>query len=197
MTSREVALELMKENNGLLVAKVVADQGITNKVLQRMEENGEVERVAPGLYMDINYIPDEYFITQYRCPKGIFSYETAFFFHELSDRTPLQLMLTIPTGYNTRLLTNIDYKFFYCKKELWELGKQTLLSPYGNEIVVYNRERTICDCIRKKDKMDKDLVLSAVKQYMKLADRDYAKLLQYAEIFKIRETIRQYMEVLA
>ena len=150
------------------------------------------------LTINTNYFEDEYFITQYRCKKGIYSHETALFFHDLSDRTPQQLMLTIPSGYNTRLLKDKDkYKFFYIKKEYHDVGKMKLISPYGNNIVVYDKERTICDCIKKKEQLDIDIVLTAVKRYMKKPGTDFAKLLKYAEFLKIKELVFQYMQVLS
>lgn len=198
MSGKELILEILQKNNGIFESKQATESGIDNKILQRMERMGEIERVGRGLYIGTNYLEDEYFVAQYRCKKGVYSHETALYFHDLCDRTPFQLMLTIPNGYNTRILKDTDkYKFFYCKKELCEIGKMKLKSPYGNEIIVYDKERTICDCLRKKDKMDMDLVLSAVKQYMREPGADFAKLLKYAEYFHVREMVRQYMEVLS
>lgn len=198
MLGKELVFDLLKKNNGVIKSSQVVEAGISNKILQRLSESGEIERVERGLYIDANYMEDEYLLTQYRCKKGIYSHETALFFHDMIDRTPFQLMLTIPSGYNTRLLKDKDkYKFFYNNKELYEIGKMKLKSPYGNEITVYDKERTVCDCIRKKDKLDTDLVIDAVKRYMREPGSDYARLLKYAELFKIRELVRQYMEVLS
>ena len=189
--------KLLIKNNGVLKAADAKAAGIDNKVLQRLTESGELERIGQGLYLDATNIKDEYLIAQYRCTKGVFSHETALYFHNLCDRTPLRLMFTIPNGYNSRLLKDKDsYQFFYCKPELHGLGIMTIQSPFGNNIKVYDKERTICDCIKKKGKLDIDLVLSAVKQYMDERGNDYARLLKYAEIFKIRNTVKQYMEVL-
>lgn len=189
--------QLLAEGNGLLKAADAKNAGVNNKVLQRLTESGELERVSHGLYMDSELIEDVYFAAQFRCRKGIYSHETALFFHDLCDRTPIELMMTIPNGYNTRLLKNKEeYKFFYCKPELHDMGAVTMLSPSGHEICVYNKERTICDCIRKKDKLDSDLVLEAVKRYMNARGNDYALLLSYAEKLNIRDKIKQYMEVL-
>jgi len=136
-------------------------------------------------------------VTQYKCGKGVYSHETALFFHGLSDRTPQQLMITIPSGYNTTLLRDKDsYRFFYCKPDIHAIGIGKAISPYGNELLVYDKERTICDCIKKKAALDSDLVLTAVKQYMRENGTDFAKLLSYAELLKIRDIVRQYMEVL-
>ena len=197
MLKREIVFELMKKNNGILKSKKATEAGIDNKTLQRMNQAGEIERIEKGIYINPDQIEDEYLLTQYRCKKGIFSHETALFFHDLSDRTPLQLMLTIPSGYNTRLLKNKDkYKFFYISKDLHGLGKMTMYTPYGNKVSVYNKERTLCDCLRKKDHLDKGIVMAAVKTYLKEPGADFAKLLEYADHFHLRSLVRQYMEVL-
>jgi predicted transcriptional regulator of viral defense system len=198
MLNKAFVMNLLKENNGIVESKQLREAGIDNKILQRLEQAGEIERVGWGLYIDSNHLVDDYLVTQYQCKKGIYSHETALFLHDLSDRTPFQLMLTIPSGFNTRLLKDKNkYKFFYIKKEHHGIGKMTAKSPYGNEIVVYNKERTICDCLRNKEKLDTDLVVTAVKHYMKEPGSDFARLLRYAEKFNIRELVRQYMEVLS
>jgi predicted transcriptional regulator of viral defense system len=188
---------LLIEGNGVIKASEARLSGVNNKELQRLTESGELERIGHGLYIDAEHMEDEYFITQYRCAKGVYSHETTLFLHDLSDRTPLRLMLTIPNGYNTRLLKDKNnYQFYYCKSEVHEVGIITVKSPYGNDIRVYNKERTICDCIKKKDKLDSSLALEAIKRYMKENGNDYALLLQYAQMLNIRDIVRQYMEVL-
>lgn len=196
MDNVKTILEYMKHHNGYVSSSEVAGLNISNKCLQRMCESGLLERVAPGLYMHPDMVADDYYIAQYRCKKGVFSHETALFFHDLCDRTPLCLMMTIPSGYNTRVLKDDRYQFFYCSQELWSFGAITMQTSFGNEIALYDAERTLCDCLRKKDRMDSDLFLSALKEYMKRPDRDSAKLLLNAERLKIRDAMYQYLEVL-
>ena len=197
MSKNDLALKLLKNNNGLITSLEAKSKGIDNKILQRMEKLGQLERVEHGLYMDSNQMEDEYYLSQYRCKKGIFSHETALYFHELADRTPFQIMITIPSGYNTRLLKEKNkYKFFYVAKNLHTIGKITMKTPYGNEVYVYDKERTICDCLKKKEQLDSDLVNDAVRRYLKTPGSDYAKLIKYAELFNIKELVRKYMEVL-
>ena len=197
MSKNDLVLKLLKNNNGLITSLEAKSKGIDNKILQRMEKLGQIERVEHGLYMDSNQMEDEYYLSQYRCKKGIFSHETALYFHELADRTPFQIMITIPSGYNTRLLKEKNkYKFFYVAKNLHTIGKITMKTPYGNEVYVYDKERTICDCLKKKEQLDSDLVNDAVRRYLKTPGSDYAKLIKYAELFNIKELVRKYMEVL-
>ena len=55
----------------------------------------------------IRTIEDTYFTTQAICKKGIFSHETALYFHDLCDRTPIKFQLTVPTNYNNILIKNL------------------------------------------------------------------------------------------
>jgi predicted transcriptional regulator of viral defense system len=197
MSQQKTVLTLLQKNEGYLTAKSARENGVTYAALQRMAQRGEIEKAAYGLYILPDLISDKYFVTQYRCPKGIFSHETALFLLGLSDRVPLQVMLTIPSGWNAAMLTDPDMMFFYCKKAWMELGVCETQTPSGRTVKVFDRERTLCDCLRSVDKLDRDLVLTAVKQYMKDAVGDKAKLLHYAETFKVRDTVRQYMEVLS
>ena len=197
MSKNDLVLKLLKNNNGLITSLEAKSKGIDNKILQRMEKLGQLERVEHGLYMDSNQMEDEYYLSQYRCKKGIFSHETALYFHELTDRTPFQIMMTIPSGYNTRLLKDKEkYKFFYVVEELHSIGKIIMETPYGHQVYVYDKERTICDCLKKKEQLDGDLVTKAVKRYLKTPGTDYAKLIKYAEVFNIKDLVRKYLEVL-
>jgi predicted transcriptional regulator of viral defense system len=197
MEIRDTIAETLKENNGILKASDARLAGIDNKELQRLTEAGLLERISRGLYISASDMADDYFVAQHKCGKGVYSHETALYFHGLSDRTPLQLMMTIPSGYNTTLLKDrATYRFFYCKPDVHVLGITTAPSPHGNALRVYDRERTLCDCIKKKATLDSDMVLTAVKQYMNENGADLAKLLAYAEALKIRDIVRQYMEVL-
>jgi predicted transcriptional regulator of viral defense system len=197
LSIKETVLALLNECDGYLTAKKAKEKGIDNKKLQRMAERGLIERAAHGLYIGVDIIPDPFVVTQYRCPKGIFSHETALFLHDLSDRVPLRLTMTIPSGWNSQLLTDENLIFFYCKPNLIGLGVSETKTSSGLKVNAYDRERTLCDCFRSSEKMDMDLVLSALKQYMKNPIKDNAKLLEYAGKFKIRDMVRRYIEVLS
>jgi predicted transcriptional regulator of viral defense system len=197
LTQEKRALSMLNKNKGYLTAKEALANGIQNTTLRRMAEHGLIDCVARGLYVGADIIADPFYITQYRCPKGIFSHETALFFNNLSDRTPFQLMITIPSGWNTRLLSNEDLVFFYSSPKHVNLGTVKKETAYGHTVIVYDAERTLCDCLRNMDKLDKDLVLTALKRYMKTPGIDKSKLLEYAAVFKIRDVVMQYMEVLS
>ncbi len=197
MSKKEEVLELMKKNNGIITSQYARSMGVNNKVLQRMEKTGLLVRQERGLYMDPDQIEDEYYIAQYRCKRCVFSHETALYLLDLADRTPFKLMLTIPSGYNTRILKENDkYEFHYISEKLHSIGVTRIDSPFGHKLDVYNKERTIIDCIKKKSQLDIEIVAEALKEYFNSKDVNYAKLLRYAEIFSVKELVRNYMEVL-
>ena len=187
---------LLKKNNGVIETYQVEELGINNKILTRMVQNGMLERVARGVYIGKDTLEDSYFITQAICKKGIFSHETALYFHDLCDRTPIRYQLTIPSYYNTRLLKDDNYDFFYLKDELYEIGITEMKTPYGNKIKVYDLERTICDIIRNKKKIEIALFTDAMKRYAERRDRNSIKLHKYAKLFNIENEVRKYLEVL-
>ncbi|GAI71559.1 unnamed protein product, partial [marine sediment metagenome] len=76
------------------------------------------------------------------------------------------------------------------------LGKITILSPHGKEINTYDMERTICDMVRSKSRMDLQTFTDALKRYSKRKNKDLSRLIKYAQKFKIDQKIREYMEVL-
>jgi len=196
MEATEKVYALMKERDGYLTTKEARANGIENKTLQRMTDRGLIERVAHGLYVGTDVFPDPFFVAQYRCPKGVLSNETALFLHDLSDRDPLRLMMTIPSGWNTKLLTDDDIMFFYSSPKKMALGVCETETPSGMKVKTYDTERTLCDCLKNIEKLDRDLVLTALKRYVKGGNRDSAKLLEYADTLKIRDMVYRYLEVL-
>ena len=197
MDATEKVYALLKERGGYLKTEEARENGVGSKTMQRMADQGLVERVAHGLYIGSDVFPDPFFVAQHRCPRGIFSHETALFLHDLSDRDPLRLMMTIPSGWNTKLLTDGSFLFFYNSPMKMKLGICETETPSGMKVRAFDIERTLCDCLRSIDKLDRDIVLTALKRYAKSKGRDSAKLLEYADALKIRSMVYRYLEILA
>ena len=196
MKSYEAVSELLKKRGGYLTAKEAREVGVPNKDLQRLTARGNLERAAHGLYISEDVFPDTYYIAQYRCPQGVFSHETALFIHGLCDRVPVRLMMTIPSGWNTSLLKDESFKFFYCGPEKMGLGVCEIEMTSGVKVRTYNIERTLCDCIKYVDQLDRDLIITGLKRYVKREEKDSAKLLDYASLLNVRDIVYRYLEVL-
>lgn len=194
---REDIILYIANNNGMINTEEAKKLNISLRNLQRLEEEGELERVAQGLYLHKDFSVDSFYLAQYRSPKAIFSHTTALYLHKLSDENPRILTMTVPSGWNSPLIKQEDlYKFYYYKEETWKIGQEEVESPYGHIIRTYNTERTLCDCIVDIGEIGRDIVIKAIKEYMDNKEsRDINKLYKYAEIFNIEEKVRTYVEV--
>ena len=70
------------------------------------------------------------------------------------------------------------------------------MSGMGNYITTYDLERTLCDVIRSRNKIDKQIVIEALKNYSKSKDKDLHRLYKYAGKFGVEKILNQYLEVL-
>ena len=162
---------------------------------QYVKENN-LERIGHGIYIREDAWPDELFVLHKRCPAAVFSHEEALYYHNLTDREPIQHTLTIYTGYNTKRLVDSGCKVYTVKKDLLDVGKVMVKDTYENEIPVYDVERTICDIVRSRRNIEIQEFNTALKTYAQRKDKDLNKLMSYAQLFHVDKIIRQYMEVL-
>lgn len=93
-------LLLAKNNNGTITTAMATKAGFSNGHLSYLVEKGELERTARGVYILPDVMDDEFVNLQNRFKRGIFSYETALFLHDLTDRTPNHFYMTFPSTYN-------------------------------------------------------------------------------------------------
>ena len=82
------------------------------------------------------------------------------------------------------------------KKELLNVGKITVKSNCGNEIPMYDLERTLCDLIRSRNSIEVQEFNSVLKSYVSRKDKDLNRLMEYAKLFRLDKVMRRYMEVL-
>lgn len=187
---------VLKQNGGIVTTAQANEVGVSNERLRLLVHSGDLERVTTGIYVLPDELTDKMFIVQLRRPKIIYSHETALFLHELTDRDPINYMVTVPTGYNPTRLREDGFTVFTIKRELHEIGVTKLTTMFGNSVTVYDMERTICDCLRSRNNLDIAVVTDALKRYAKRKDKNLNKLMQMAETFKVTKLLRGYMEVL-
>jgi predicted transcriptional regulator of viral defense system len=187
---------LIESNKGIITTKCAEGNGIPRQYLSFFVAEGKLQRVGQGIYLSPDAFEDTMYLIQYRSDKFIFSNETALYIHELTDRDPLQYSVCVPRGYGIARLQESGLIVYTVKKELHRLGKETVKTIHGRDISVYNIERTICDIIRYRNRMDADMFATALKRYTSRKPRNLSRLIDYAKVFRIERKVRQYMEVL-
>ena len=193
---QEKIFEMLKENNGFVTSAQVTEAGLQRRVLRELMMADKIIRVERGIYALPNVWEDEMYFLQYRYAKGIFSNETALYLHGLSDRTPQSYTITVPHKYNVSGIKKQNIKVKFANAEIYDLGIVEMLSPFGNPIRAYDKERTLCDIVKGNNSCDIQLVNGAMKVYAASPDKDMAKLFEYAGRLRVKPKILRYMEVL-
>lgn len=88
-----------------------------------------------------------------RYSKAIFSFNTAFYILNLTNRTPHEIDISIPRDKRVRE----NYNIHYVSKNYYDIGIIEVMSPSGNPVKIYNAERCICDMYSFSDEFDLEL----------------------------------------
>ena len=80
-----------------------------------------------------------------------------------SNRIPIKYDITINNGYNESLQKEKNVNLFYTKRELLVLGVINYKLDSGNTIRVYDLDKTICDIIKNKKKIDAEIFNEAIR----------------------------------
>lgn len=187
---------ILTQNGGTVTTAQANAVGVSNERLRLLVKSGDLDRAAFGVYVLPDEFVDKMYIAQLQRPKIIYSHETALFLHDLTDRDPLSYSVTVPTSYNAARLREEGFTVFTIKRELHEIGIAQLTTMFGHNVAAYGLERTICDCLRSRNRMDIAIVTDAIKRYAGRKDKNLNTLMRMAETFGVTKPLRSYMEVL-
>ena len=186
----------MKKNNYVLSTEQLLGIGMSKTTLTNYVREGILERCEHGYYTIPGAIEDDMYLLMLHSKHIVFSHETALFLNGLSDRTPFVHVVTIPSNAAIPASIKDKCKCYYIKPELYNIGITEKKTTLGNTVRCYDAERTLCDVLRSRNRIDEETVISAIKNYGKYNDKNLHNLGKYAELFKVSRQVRQYMEVL-
>lgn len=189
-------LETIKNNNNMITTAQAVELGFTRSLLSWYVKKGVLERGRRGVYILSDSIHDDMYTLMLRSDKIIFSHDTALFLNGLSERTPFIHSVTIPSNTKLSNLLREECVCYYIKPELHQVGVIKKKNTLGNEVRCYNAERTICDLLRSRNRLDQETVISAIKNYAVSSDKDLNLLAVYASQFGVDKILKKYMEVL-
>ena len=186
-------LKLFK--NGYLTTKDVTDNNIPRTYLTKLIKENKIERVSRGVYIKKNELVDEFVVLQSKSKYAIYSNTTALYVHGFSNRIPIRYDITVKSGYKGSLQKEDNVNLFYTKRELLELGVIDYKLNSGNIIRVYDLDKTICDIIKNKKKIDAEIFNKAIREYFYSKKKNTLKLYEYAKKMNIYNKVRDTFEV--
>ena len=189
-------LDYAKSSNGYITNKEAENLGVNSTFLSNLVNDKKLERVGNGIYKLPNYPIDDFYILSKSSNRMCFSHATALYLHNMSDRIPLVYDITVPYNYNGNLLNNKNVTLRYVKDDIFPIGMIDIKTINGLTVKCYDLERTICDIIRDKNHMDKEIYSKALKEYAKNKNKDILKLVKYAKKLNVEDQVIELMEVL-
>ena len=159
---------IFKQYNGMMRTKELQQEKIHYQKIQQLIQEGYIEKVRYGYYQWIDSDDFTEVGTIIRLfPDAILCMDTALRYYGYSDRTPLEWHLAVSKD-SCKTRFNIDYPFvkpYYVKPTILELG---LIEKEmdGHKVQIYDKDRVICDCLRYRNKMDKEIFNKAVQNYI-------------------------------
>lgn len=192
----DLLLELMEQNNGIITSKMVTDAGIPRVYLSKLVNDGMATRLERGIYVSGKENVDELFCFQMRFKQCVISHETALYIHQYMKNKPKQITATVKTGTNTKTLLKSGVRVHSICQELYSLGLLEKKNNYGRTILLYDIERSICDVLRNRSRIENDVIICALKKYLDRPEKDLQKLLYFGKKMKVEKVLNQYIKIL-
>lgn len=179
--------QLFLDNNNTVSCKLLLENGLNNYQIKKLIDENHIYRLKKGLYALKTEFEDIFFYSQMNNKYMIYSNETALYLHDLCDRFPNPLSVTTKTGFHLR---NNSLKKYYVNEEVLFVGVMEMVSPQGNIIYVYDKERTICDLVKNKNRIELQSYIQGLQTYFMNGKPRIRKLLKYAKQLKVENKLR-------
>lgn len=189
--------ETFSKYGGMMRTNQLSNEKIYYKDIQELIKEGYVEKIRTGYYQWIDNEDFSEVSTVIRLfPDGILCMETALRHYGYSDRTPSEWHIAVNKNSNkTRF--NIDYPFvkpYYFDSKVLAIGVCEEFID-GNKVRMYDKERVICDCLRYRNKMDKEIFNKAIQNYINDTKKDIPRLMEYAEKLRVKRLVKELIGV--
>ena len=191
------AKEIFEQHGGMMRTSELSREKIYYADINYLINAGLIEKVRNGYYQWIDPDNQSEAATVIRLfPDGILCMDTALRHYGYSDRTPVQWHIAV-NKYSNRTRFKIDYPFikpYYVAPEILEIGlcEQEI---DGNKVKMYDKERVICDCLRHRNKMDKEVFNKAIQGYVSDTGKSIPKLMEYSVPLRCQKLVKDLIGV--
>jgi len=189
--------DIFEDYGGMMRTKDLEREKIRYRNVQKLIDAGLVEKVRYGYYQWVR--PDDFSEagTVIRLfPDAILCMDTALRYYGYSDRTPGDWHLAVSKD-SGKSRFHIDYPFvkpYYIEPAVLELGLAKG-SIDGHEVRIYDKDRVICDCLRYRNKMDKEIFNKAIRSYIDDPQKNIPKLMEYAGPLRVKKAVKDLIGV--
>ena len=190
--------KIFTDHSGILRASKAIELGVPKHILYEMVKTGELIREAQGIYR-LNETPmagnPDLVNLSLRVPKAVFCLISALYFHELTTQIPHFIYFALPRDVKTPKIHHPPIRVFHYSLESYRAGIVEHELD-GVKVNIYDREKTIADCFKFREKIGTDVALEAVKDYLRQPRPNIPLLMKYARLNRVEKVMRPYLEAL-
>jgi len=192
------AIQVFREEGGVLRMSEAVRLGIHRRDLYRLRDKGKLEVLQRGLYRLVGMpdpsLPDFVTIAK-KIPDGVICLVSALAFHEMTTQIPHFIYLAVPQKSRKPSIEYPPLRFFWYGEETLKTGVEEHLID-GCKVKVFDREKTLADVVKYRNKLGMDIVLEALWMYWQCGSTDFNKLYSYAKLLRVERVLRPLMEAI-
>ena len=187
--------EYVKTSGGIVTSKYCREHNIPTIYLNRLVEEGFLFNAKRGIYLTKDGDYDEFYFFQLRYPKAIYSYNTALYFIDRTDKLSHTIDITVYNGYKfNEKMKNVDVH--YVDKRIYDIGIVEVETAYGNKVKVYSLERVLCDFLVHKNEIDSEDYLKLVQSYIYDKNKDVSSFYNLIIIMEVANKIMDVVQIM-
>ena len=181
---------------GLLRMSEAVRHGITPYTLYTLRDRGIVEQVSRGVYRlaDLPPLSDPDLVTVgLRYPNAVVCLVSALAYHGITTQIPHEVSVAVT---QTARLPSLDYppvRAHRFSKASYSAGIETHRID-GAMVKIYNRDKTVADCFKFRNRIGMDIVLEALRLHRERNGLDLGALLGYARACRVEKVMWPYLE---
>jgi predicted transcriptional regulator of viral defense system len=196
--SQRQSAQTLLANQGMARLSEFLTAGITAATVSRMVRDGEVIRLARGVYQlaDAEMDRDHSLASAAkRLPKGVVCLVSALAFHGLTDQLPKRTWMAIGLRDWTPTFDDNTIRVIKFAPALLEESVETH-QIQGVAVKVFAAAKTIADCFRHRGKIGLSVAVEGLQEALRQRKATPAEIMRQAEIGGISTVIRPYVEAL-
>jgi len=190
--------KVFEKHNGLLRVSEAIRLGVPEHIVYEMVQKGELVKEVRGVYRLTDSDPlgnPDLVQVSLLVPKGVICLISALYFYELTTQIPHSIYVALPQNAGRPRVTYPPLEVFWVTNSLHMVGVDVQVLD-GVKVKIYNREKTVADCFKFRKRVGEDVALEALKDYIAQPKMDVHKLLEYAEINRVKNLMTPYLKSL-
>jgi predicted transcriptional regulator of viral defense system len=195
MNKLKIFTDKLPKEKSIISTKELVEIGYSLYFIKKMQEEGYLSKIRRGVYSIISNSESQYSEVKVIVSKGVLCLLSAASLYELTTFIPKNYELAISNKSKIVLPNYPPIKLYFWSKKRYELGiiKKEI---EGIEMKIYDKEKTVCDIIKYRNKIGLDTVKEILKNYLKQSDRNLTQLNLYAKELGNAKIITTYISLL-